>query len=65
MVKISTQIKFTNGNDQVAGGGDYEEAIQDGLMEVNNLSWRKYSTKLVYHIFDAPAHDKDFGKVYE
>ena len=50
---------------RVAGGGDYEEAIQDGLKEVNRLSWREDSTKLVYHFFDAPSHDKDFNTVYE
>ena len=57
---------LTNLNAQrFGGGGDYEEAIQDGLKEVNKLSWRENSTKLVYHIFDAPCHEKDFASVYE
>ena len=50
---------------RVAGGGDYEEALQDGLKEVNKLSWREDSTKLIYHFFDAPSHDRDFDIVYE
>lgn len=48
-----------------SGGGDYEEAIQLGLKEVNDLSWRDNSLKMCFHIFDAPCHDKHMSDVYE
>ena len=59
------KVLFNLEAQRVAGGGDYEEALQDGLKEVNRLSWREDSTKLVYHFFDAPSHDRDFDTVYE
>ncbi len=40
------------------GGGDFPEAVDQALADaVNNHDWRKNSTKLVFIILDAPAHD--------
>ena len=52
-------------NQMVGGGGDYEEAVQEGLNKINGLSWREDSTKIAFHIFDAPSHGKDYGSVYQ
>jgi len=40
-----------------AGGGDWPEAIGDGLVACNNLLWKKENTtKIVVLIADAPPH---------
>ena len=41
------------------GGGDFEEAVQVALDEAINKQWSAKSTKLLFHVADAPAHDKD------
>lgn len=47
------------------GGGDFPEAIEEGLKVLNNdISWRKDSTRLAFHIFDAPSHEERGQKVY-
>lgn len=57
-VKFKEILKSINAK----GGGDQAEAVLDGLDEVvNNLTWRKESEKLLFHILDAPPHGSLFG----
>lgn len=43
---------------KVNGGGDFEEAVELALDEANKMQWYDDSTtKLIFHIADAPAHD--------
>lgn len=39
-----------------AGGGDFPEAVYDGINEVFGFSWRRGSDRAVYLIGDAPPH---------
>ena len=41
------------------GGGDFEEAVDVALEEAINKQWSDNTTKLLFHVADAPAHDKD------
>lgn len=42
------------------GGGDYEEAVDDALLQAVNKQWSSgTSTKLIFHVLDAPPHDGD------
>ena len=48
------------------GGGDYPEAVLDGLRDsITKISWKdndKFSTlRYIVHICDAPPHGKEFG----
>ena len=40
------------------GGGDYPEAMLDGLHEGAKQSWRNKSKKLLFLIADAPPHGR-------
>ena len=53
------QIHLNNLRSQRAsGGGDYEEAVEEALdMAVNKYWGDDNSTKLIFHILDAPPHD--------
>ena len=44
---------------RASGGGDFEEAVNVALDEAINKQWSDTSTKLLFHVADAPAHDKD------
>ena len=44
------------------GGGDFEEAVDQALTEAIDKQWSTNSTKLLFHVADAPAHDKDAEK---
>ena len=44
------------------GGGDFEEAVDVALMEAMNKQWSSNSTKLLFHVADAPSHDEDVTK---
>ena len=55
-------IKFINGLN-AQGGGDYPEAVLDGLYEAAKaINWRNsWSTPIlryIFHIADAPPHGK-------
>ena len=42
------------------GGGDFEEAVHIAFNEAVQKNWtNKNSTKIILHVADAPAHDKD------
>ncbi|WP_298356616.1 vWA domain-containing protein [uncultured Litoreibacter sp.] len=46
------------------GGGDYPEAAAEALMAGANLNWRRgKGERLMFHIADAPPHDRD-AKTY-
>lgn len=44
------------------GGGDFEEAVDVALEEAMSKQWSKNSTKLLFHVADAPSHDQDVAK---
>lgn len=44
---------------EAAGGGDYPEALDEALETAISKNWSVGSTKLLFHVFDAPAHDSD------
>lgn len=41
------------------GGGDFEEAVDEALAAAIEKQWAPNATKLLFHVADAPAHDKD------
>ena len=47
------------------GGGDIPEAIEVGMEEMNKLSWRDDSLKMVFHLFDAGCHTNRTSLVYD
>ena len=55
---ISAQQEWLK-KQRAEGGGDFEEAVQTALDEAINKQWSSQSTKLLFHVADAPAHDKD------
>ena len=55
---IAKQQEFLR-KQSAGGGGDFEEAVDVALNEAINKQWSANSTKLLFHVADAPAHDKD------
>lgn len=48
---------------RATGGGDYEEAVDEALLKAVDKQWSTgATTKLIFHVLDAPAHS---GKSYE
>ena len=46
------------------GGGDYPEAVDDALDMAVNKQWSTgATTKIIFHVLDAPAHSNDKNKV--
>ncbi len=46
-----------------AGGGDWEEAVQDAFELASKSQWdTNGSTNILVHVADAPAHDEDVDK---
>ena len=46
-----------------SGGGDYPEAVDDALEMAVNKQWSTgETTKLIFHVLDAPAHNKAKNK---
>ena len=41
------------------GGGDTPEAVEVAMDEAVSKQWSENSTKLLFHVADAPSHDKD------
>ncbi len=53
-------------NIKAAGGGDWEEAVLEGLdAAVHELSWRKKSKKIIILIGGSPPHPEDIDQVQE
>ncbi|MBP5224336.1 MAG: VWA domain-containing protein [Lachnospiraceae bacterium] len=44
------------------GGGDYEEAVDEALELAMSKNWSARSTKLIFHVLDAPAHDTETNR---
>lgn len=61
---IKEGIDFFN-KQSASGGGDLPEAIEDGMEEMNKLSWREDSLKMVFHLFDAGCHTNKTSLVYD
>ena len=55
---IAAQQDFLS-KQRANGGGDFEEAVDVALNEAINKQWSSKSTKLLFHVADAPSHDKD------
>ncbi len=50
--KINLSAQFAG------GGGDFEEAVEVALNEAVNKNWSEgNTTKLIFHVLDAPPHD--------
>jgi hypothetical protein len=45
-----------------SGGGDFEEAVEVAMSEASQKTWNEAATKILIHIADAPAHEKDITK---
>ena len=57
--------KFLQGINPV-GGGDYEEAVYEGLYKaIAEFNWNKGSKKIILVIGDAPPHKQDMQKTKE
>jgi hypothetical protein len=49
-----------------SGGGDWEEAVREGLdAAMNDLSWRKTSKKIIILIGGSPPHPEDVDQVHD
>ena len=56
---VSKQISFLN-KQSANGGGDFPEAVETALAEAVTKQWTSgNSTKILVHVADAPAHNKD------
>jgi von Willebrand factor type A domain len=48
------------GNIQAGGGGDYPEAVMDGLKAATQqMNWRKYSQRVIVLVPSSPGHPED------
>jgi hypothetical protein len=48
------------GNIQAGGGGDYEEAVMDGLKAATQqINWRKYAHRVIVLVPSSPAHPQE------
>lgn len=54
---IASQQQFLK-NQKASGGGDFEEAVDVALTEAMDKQWSDNSTKVLFHVADAPAHDQ-------
>lgn len=53
------EMKYWLEQAQAQGGGDFPEAVADGLYNVTKLAWNVESTKVAVLISDAPPHGLD------
>ena len=54
-------IKSAIQKQSATGGGDFPEDVQGGFNKALGLDWGADSTKLAFHIADAPGHGKDIN----
>jgi len=48
---------------EAAGGGDFEEAVDEGLrVAIEDLPWRSGSRRVIVLVGDAPPHDNDMQR---
>ena len=51
---------------QAGGGGDYEEAVMDGLkVATQQMNWRKYAHRVIVLVPSSPAHPNDVQQTEE
>jgi hypothetical protein len=54
------------GQQEAGGGGDYEEAVPEGLEQARQLRWREQgAARVLFHIADAPPHEPVVGQTLE
>jgi hypothetical protein len=54
------------GNIQAGGGGDYEEAVMDGLkVATQQMNWRKYAHRVIVLVPSSPAHPNETQQTEE
>ena len=67
---ITDTLRFTDSQQNINrfidelyanGGGDFPEAVVDGLYAVRHLDWSPSSAKILIHILDAPPHGREFS----
>ncbi|MDZ7815694.1 MAG: vWA domain-containing protein [Planctomycetota bacterium] len=54
-----TELKYFLNNLDASGGGDLEEAVQEGLHRVKRLRWRRTAYRVLIVFTDAPSHERD------
>ncbi len=48
------------------GGGDYEEAVKDGLrVAIREISWRKYAHRVIVLVPSSPPHSGEASEIQE
>jgi von Willebrand factor type A domain len=53
-------------NIQAGGGGDYEEAVTDGLkVATQQMNWRKYARRVIVLVPSSPAHGNEAQQAME
>ena len=57
--KDITTVQSFLAKQEASGGGDFEEAVDVALDLAISKQWSANSTKLLFHVADAPAHDQD------
>lgn len=51
---------------QAGGGGDYEEAVMDGMKAATQqLNWRKYAHRVIVLVPSSPAHPQEVAQTEE
>lgn len=61
-----TQLKAFLSGVKAEAGGDWEEAVEEGLrVSIEGVRWRKGSKKMVILIGDAPPHKRDLQKALD
>ena len=58
---LKAQLKELN-KQYADGGGDYPEALDEALEMAVNKNWSENSTKLLFLVLDAPAHEENENK---
>ena len=58
---LSTMQSQLN-SQEAAGGGDYEEAVDEALAKAVSFPWREGNTvRMLFHVGDAPPHDQQLA----
>ncbi len=56
---LLAEQKQTLSEQSADGGGDYPEALDEALLMAVNQNWgEENSTKIIFHVFDAPSHSE-------
>lgn len=50
-------------NQKAKGGGDYPEALDEALEIAMGKQWIDGGTKIIFHLYDAPAHTTNSNKM--